>query len=62
MEKMDGFAISAIEIAAYDLISKSKKSLSNFLSIKSKVNKMYWSIGHGFKKSIYQMQKILNSV
>ena len=51
--------ISAIEIAAYDLISKSKKkSLSNFLSIKSKkVNKMYWSIGHGFKKSIYQMQK-----
>jgi len=50
--------ISAIDIALYDLVSKSKKlPLYKFLKLKKKKNiKLYWSIGHGFKKTIKEMQ------
>ena len=42
----------------YDLVSKSKNQpLFKFLKLKEKKNiELYWSIGHGFKKTIKEMQ------
>tara|TARA_B100000795_G_scaffold270038_1_gene262100 strand:- start:4142 stop:5224 length:1083 start_codon:yes stop_codon:yes gene_type:complete len=50
--------IAAIDIALYDLESKNKKlPLYKFLKIKNKKKiSLYWSIGHGFKKTIKEMQ------
>jgi|TARA_B110000971_G_scaffold221051_1_gene266661 D-galactarolactone cycloisomerase len=50
--------ISAIDIALHDLAAKKKKiSLAQFLKIKNKLEiPLYWSIGHGFKKTIKEMQ------
>ena len=50
--------IAAIDIALHDLIAK-KKEKPLFKLFKSKNNnvKMYWSIGHGFEKTIKEMQK-----
>ncbi len=51
--------ISAVDIAIHDILSKSKKKpLYKYLKLKlKKKNQMYWSIGHGYKKTIYEMQK-----
>lgn len=51
--------ISAVDIAIHDILSKSeKKPLWKYLNLRSKEkNQMYWSIGHGYKKTIYEMQK-----
>ena len=51
--------IAAIDIALHDLVSKShNKPLYKYLKFKlRKKIPLYWSIGHGFKKTIKEMQK-----
>lgn len=51
--------ISAVDIAIHDIASKTaKKPLWKYLNLKlNKKSQMYWSIGHGYKKTIYEMQK-----
>lgn len=50
--------LSAIDIALYDIVSKyQKKPLYKFLKLNyPRKKQMYWSIGHGFKKTIKEMQ------